>query len=920
MAVTNTEWNINTDIYDIVESVDNLKQRYIEDENESTLAVGIFGFLSDTEAKKIQTSTIMAGELGNEMFPTRAKLTKNVLTHAAYSSIKNILATPARITLNIGLSLEDLEANMESNQFIFDHMSAIFIGDYEFHTDYDIIISRSKKNSTSTDPNAWSYTAQYRTVDENGELIVNRLSTIRNQYIMQPFVTMLDNQWYLIFQVTLHQCTIETTTDKIISDSIIANKTYSFTYDDQLADFDVFITRNSNRTRLTPFLYGTDTGKEELFCRYLFLNDNKVRISFDPISFQPGLNDEIEIVARTCLGEDGNFEYIKIDETSEGFYFDITSETYNYNSLNCYAVAVTDSLYGNNQKSKTELQKMIPKASMARGSLTNETDINNYFNLIESEENRIILQKKIDNQLYRIWYAYLVLKDQFGNVIPTNTIKLHIDLDSSYWTKSPDNRIVIPAGTGIVYNKDTMIGEIIDIADIPNPIDNAEYFGDNYYYVTYYSMLLDRDPLYAAFYMTCIDESTYFAFKWINTDAPTQFVANRITYRRNLLTDQYEYKFKFSIAQSLLVDFGLYSSEEETIIRTKDDGTEYYENEVIETLNLKVIFVLFNSSNVPYRWKECNFNRDTFKDDNSYIYDFTMSLITDNAFDNKNNMRINDMYIRGTRDISYGYFAPKSHARIYILGKFDSEEHDPVERGIGEYCLDNIAPGYYDYIVTNIYDIQDDINFYDNYTDYTDAVVTSQDEEGMNFLLSGVPVVGGQYINIDYDDVEDNAAYLMDVITEKKAYIDYCLELLENSMKVDYKLFNTYGPSLTYVTEEGDSINHVDLTMRFQVSLKYASDYSTKDSLIEYIKKKVEDLYETGDLHIPNLITDITNNYNQYINYIEFIGFNHFDPSIQHILKQDLDDPSVVPEFLNIRNSYYGDAKNLQSCIEIELV
>ena len=32
-------------------------------------ALGIFGFISDTEAKKIQINTIIAGELGNEMFP-----------------------------------------------------------------------------------------------------------------------------------------------------------------------------------------------------------------------------------------------------------------------------------------------------------------------------------------------------------------------------------------------------------------------------------------------------------------------------------------------------------------------------------------------------------------------------------------------------------------------------------------------------------------------------------------------------------------------------------------------------------------------------------------------------------------------------------------------------------------------------------
>ena len=75
---SSTDWSISSDIYDIVGAVDNLKKKYIEDEDETTLALGIFGFLGDTEAKKIQTNVIMAGELGNEMFAQRAKLDKNI--------------------------------------------------------------------------------------------------------------------------------------------------------------------------------------------------------------------------------------------------------------------------------------------------------------------------------------------------------------------------------------------------------------------------------------------------------------------------------------------------------------------------------------------------------------------------------------------------------------------------------------------------------------------------------------------------------------------------------------------------------------------------------------------------------------------------------------------------------------------------
>ena len=136
-----TNWNINSDIYDIVDSVKNLQKRYIEDEDESTLSLGIFGFVADTEAKKIQTATILAGQLGNEVFPTRAKLTKNILTHAACNGIENMNAIPAKMDVTICIKTSDLSEYGKNGIFYLDSSCPIFIQAYEFHLDYDIKIT-----------------------------------------------------------------------------------------------------------------------------------------------------------------------------------------------------------------------------------------------------------------------------------------------------------------------------------------------------------------------------------------------------------------------------------------------------------------------------------------------------------------------------------------------------------------------------------------------------------------------------------------------------------------------------------------------------------------------------------------------------------------------------------------------------------
>ena len=171
---------------------------------------------------------------------------------------------------------------------------------------------------------------------------------------------------------------------------------------------------------------------------------------------------------------------------------------------------------------------------------------------------------------------------------------------------------------------------------------------------------------------------------------------------------------------------------------------------------------------------------------------------------------------------------------------------------------------------------------------------------------------------------EDNADYFSDAIYDKKAYIDYCLTLLENSMNIDFKFFNTYGPSQTYITDKDEEgrqyIGHLDLSLRFKLSLKSTAEVDTKQNIINDIKAYIEDLYDIGDIHIPNLIAQITDDYSDRINFIEFVGYNTFGPSIQHINQLEVDDPHMIPEFLNVRNIIDPDTLELIPDIDITIV
>ena len=66
------------------------------------------------------------------------------------------------------------------------------------------------------------------------------------------------------------------------------------------------------------------------------------------------------------------------------------------------------------------------------------------------------------------------------------------------------------------------------------------------------------------------------------------------------------------------------------------------------------------------------------------------------------------------------------------------------------------------------------------------------------------------------------------------------------------------------------------------------------------------------DLHMPNLITYITNLYRDHIVYIKFIGINSYDDLWQSIYKNPtmtdnyFVETQTVPEFINVNTTNEG--------------
>lgn len=445
---------VNSDIYNIAELVNDVKREYLPEETDETLNASTYGYIGAIETKRLQTQVIMSGELANEAFESRARLERSVITHAVTNNIKDINAVPAKMDVIIGIRENDLLNAISNNVFVLDRECPIYLSDFEFHLEYDVIIKR-----ITISGNDRVYTAQYDMRRENPS------STISNPYISAPATMIIEKDRYIFINVIISQVAHNYQYKKTTTSNIIDNKTINFEFEDQLAYFEVHVTEPDDEKYLTPVFEGSGIPEDViLYCWYQYIDTNTIRVRFDRNSYMPGLNCQIELQIKTTKGEKGNFTY------REDLYINFESEKYGYKNLSVLVKPASDSDHGKNRKTKKELQRLIPKEKLSRGSLTNIKDLNNYFGMIDSDYGRIIIQKKIDNQRERVYYAYLVLKDSNGNIVPSNTIDLKIPMSMLLKTETSvaaSPRYVLKSGSCFRLSEDKTTATVVN-TPIPN--------------------------------------------------------------------------------------------------------------------------------------------------------------------------------------------------------------------------------------------------------------------------------------------------------------------------------------------------------------------------------------------------------------------------------------------------------------------
>lgn len=869
MADTNKLLNAN--IYDLHSLVDDLKLKYIPEE-ELTLAMGMYGYMGDINSLMLQNAVVMAAEYSNEAIPTKAKFEKNIISHALSLGIKNINAVPAYMNVAMIIPEELLLLNMNNDVFIFDKNVPIYIDTIEFHTKYDIKIKRAQLPTGEK-----VYTAMYDT---------SIPTPLEKDYIVNPYLppimkVMNNNEPVIIVQAKIVQTEYKPIEDTIITKNPLESKTMQFKFNNQLAGFDVYIKEyDKDWMLLNPIYDGLFHQGKLDYCNYNYVDESTIRIMFTNRSYLPNMNTNVKINLYTCQGAKGNFNF------KDDIMLSPRSERFKYDRLNITIRPLSASTGGVNTRSIESLKEIIPQEALARGSVTNSKDINNFFNSIDLEvsKNRMYFFKKMDSPLARLYYSFLLLSTN-KHIIPTNTIPINMEF-KDFNNRSHINYI-FDSGNTIMYSNDSNGVVLHD----PSKEDIKKINDTGFIYINPFMCVINKSPLFVSYYLNIINATKFLEFEWINDKSRVQFISSLIDWKREYFTDKDTYKCDIDIMQNINTDINVIH---------RDDIYDPYK---ITSVDIKVIAVIYNEDNTPHRWIGADF---VSFDESSFTYHYQFKIKTDNAMNNKAQINITNMKEIGTNSEANGFMTQNSKMKIFTFvkntygatSKYNYAQLFPSEETNG-YCL------------TNVYSVKNGIDFLYNYTDIIDSniKVNRNSTGGISYLVDKVPVIGYSYINREY-----RIKNFIDILEEKRSYIMDCLKVLEDAFGIDIKFFNTYGPSKLFYVDNNTMLNRCNLSMKFRLKLvnnndKYIIDY-IKDDIREYI----EDTAKLSDLHIPNLITYITKKYRETLVYFEFLDFNGYGPGFQHIYRKDESLVGKIPEFLNINTA---NTKDFQSDITI---
>lgn len=878
-----TENIMSSDIFLATKFVEKIKQRYIDIPQE-TLFLGIYGYLNTIFSNLIQNTTTMISDYSMEAIPTKAKFEKNIIAHALALGIQKINATPASINVLIGFSQDVLDANMEKindkkSRLIIEKEYVFNLGDrqlYPYMLDYDIEIQRIEL------PNGkYAYTAMYLLDDKNP------FAPLTNAYLPEMGIINAQRQNLIALQTTLRQMIHTEIHYKLNVSNILEVKIKEFTFENQLAYFYVEVIEIKDGIETVHYLkpvyeglYTYDLSDKE-YINYVYLDEKTIRLKFNRDSYQPTRNCEINIHIYTTLGSECN---IYLDDTFQT-YREIKSDKYTYSGLYALIRSNSSSINGEDKASIEYLQTIIPKEMVARGSYCTYSDLQTFFNLIQTDDCKLSVFQRVYNQLENIYFVYILMKYN-GYIVPTNTIDISFARDDvdhvskNNFILNPNTKFYLEKGSNTAVLKKNLTDEEI-----------IEYENNGFLYSCPFLMVINKNPFYISYYNVFPKYERVLYFDYINSDAVLQFVAEHFKVYRDMFDHPSdELHIQVQCMQNINADYDILIFDEN--------------NELIES-NIRAYIVLYTYDNdgVKHAIRYITGELENYNSD-SLIYTFDFKIITNNIMADTLPQMLFEKGLKliGSDTDSSLYLPSNVEIKLFILFKSD-QEYGRLYGDKLEYSVDDLFPNLKGWTLSNIYSSKESgIDLFYDYSDLISSFIKlNKTDEDLTYWASKVPVLKSSWFNN-----EDKVKYFINKIDYRRRYIQESLSLIENPFSINFKFYNTYGPSQNYIVNKNLRLDQVNLILKFEIMFVTREDQILIPEIKETIRTYIENLNKTSDLHFPNLITHITNLYGSSIVYIKFVQLNNYQQLWQSIYKSQntfdnkWEESQQVPEFITI--------------------
>lgn len=570
--------------------MNNIAPRYFDTDKINTYRAGTFGYINDAMATSVEDAFHAMLVSKREVLPNTAQYMKSLYTHAASRYMDAPMATPAQATILLMIQQSDVhkygETEGDMHTFVLDKTFIAWCDEIPFMLDYPLhIISVRRENGK------FAYTTHYDVATRN-DLVNNEERYVPNKIIHYRGTD------YLAMSIRMRQVERTYQSQLVTSNTIISTVTMDFNYTGDLANFEVFYQEDDSKPKIQLRKIMQDANiPHEPFCWYNLIDNETIRLIFPAnIYFTPRLNSTVDVEIFTTLGANGNFKSYDIDIISEN-----DSRKYPYNAqVPIFGVVDGSSRGGKDAISKEDFRNEVMRRYATNNTFTTCNDLQLYFDsMMIGTTDRFKFTPKRDDAFVRIYGAFLRMKDEANNVVPTNTLNIILDPypennDFDIYSEAVHRHIIRPGALFSYYHDEdhkyilrrckehSMYDDLTEykngkhwscdkcghcytgetpFEELPDDYacekcgtEKKHFHQDRFIFTNPYLISVSSDTFVAGYFLNSLDKNFTLRYTDVNDHSIVQFIAKSFYVERNAISGENFYRFSVTLSPSVEID------------------------------------------------------------------------------------------------------------------------------------------------------------------------------------------------------------------------------------------------------------------------------------------------------------------------------------------------------------------------------